>query len=103
MLAIILKSLAAGKHVISEKPVGPDVASGAELIKTYFDQYQLKGLIWRVAENYEAEPGIRAAAEAIRDGKIGKVQAFSVRVVGFIDESSKFYKTSWRTVPDVGP
>ncbi|KAG6840904.1 hypothetical protein C0991_003365 [Blastosporella zonata] len=98
--SIILKALAAGKHVISEKPVAPDVKQGLELIKQYNELYKPKGLIWRVAENFEAEPGFRAAAAAIADGKIGKVIFFRTVVYNHIDKSSKWYNTPWRTVPD---
>jgi predicted dehydrogenase len=98
---IVLKALAAGKHVISEKPVAPDVASGLKLIATYEAEYKPKGLIWRVAENWEAEPGYTTAAQAIRAGNIGKVIFFSFRGVGYMDQESKWYKTPWRTVPDV--
>lgn len=99
--SVILKALAAGKHVLSEKPVAPDVADGLKLIATFASQYQPKGLIWRVAENFEAEPGYRVAAKAIRDGKIGKVIFFSSRAVNHLDQTSKWYNTPWRTVPDV--
>lgn len=98
---IILKALAAGKHVLSEKPVAPDVAQGLDLIKTYNSQYKGKGLIWRVAENFEAEPGFRAAGDAIASGKIGKVIFFKTVAFNYIDKESKWYKTPWRTVPDV--
>ncbi|KDQ32487.1 hypothetical protein PLEOSDRAFT_1091124 [Pleurotus ostreatus PC15] len=98
--SIIIKALAAGKHVLSEKPVAPDTSSGLSLIAKYNEEYKPKGLVWRVAENFEAEPGFQAAATAIRDGKIGKVSFFDVRVVNYIDKESKWYKTPWRTVPD---
>ncbi|TFK65538.1 oxidoreductase family protein [Pluteus cervinus] len=98
--SIVLKALAAGKHVLSEKPVAPDVASGIELIKTYNSTYKPKGLIWRVAENFEAEKAVQAAAEAIRAGKIGKVIFFKAVVVNYIDKTSKWYLSPWRTVPD---
>ena len=98
---IILKSLAAGKHVLSEKPVAPDVKQGLEIIGTYHQLYKNKGQVWRVAENYEAEPGYRAAAAAIRSGKIGKVIFFKTLAVMNMDKNSKWYKRPWRTVPDV--
>ncbi|KAL4259216.1 Gfo/Idh/MocA-like oxidoreductase N-terminal domain-containing protein [Pleurotus pulmonarius] len=98
--SIIIKALAAGKHVLSEKPVAPDTSSGLSLIAKYNEEYKPKGLVWRVAENFEAEPGYQAAATAIREGKIGKVSFFDVRVVNYIDKESKWYKTPWRTVPD---
>jgi predicted dehydrogenase len=43
---IIRQALAAGKAVLSEKPVAKDVAEGAKLIAEYRSQYAPKGLIW---------------------------------------------------------
>jgi predicted dehydrogenase len=97
---IILKALAAGKHVISEKPVAPTVESGVALIQNYETNYKPKGLIWRVAENFEAEPGLRAAAKAIADQKIGKVLFWNLQVLNNVDKDNMWYKTPWRTVPD---
>ncbi|KAF7356356.1 GFO-IDH-MocA domain-containing protein [Mycena venus] len=73
--SIVRKALAAGKHVLSEKPVAPDVAGGISLIKEYNEKYR-ENLVWRVAENYEAEPGFRTAGELIAAGKIGKINFF---------------------------
>ncbi|KAG9307907.1 hypothetical protein JVU11DRAFT_12951 [Chiua virens] len=97
---IVLKALGAGKHVISEKPVAPDVASGLKLIATYEAEYKPKGLVWRVAENWEVEPAFVIAAQAIRAGKIGKVVFYSLRSVGRLEKDSKWYNTPWRTIPD---
>lgn len=99
--SIVRKALAAGKHVLSEKPVAPDVAGGIALINDYENQYKPKGLVFRTAENWEVEPGYQAAGKAIRDGKIGKVAFFNARVVNYIAKDNKYYKTPWRTVPDV--
>ena len=99
--AIILKALAAGKHVLSEKPVAPDVNKGRALIHEYESKYKPKGLVWRVAENFEAEPGFQAAQRIIREGKLGKLVYFSARAYNWIDEDSKWYNTPWRTIPDV--
>lgn len=99
--SIVLKALAAGKHVLSEKPVAPDVAGGLKLIAEYNSVYKPKGLVWRVAENYEVEPAHLAAAKIIKSGKIGKINSYNVRVVNYIGKDSIWYKTPWRTIPDV--
>ncbi|KAF7762051.1 hypothetical protein Agabi119p4_8644 [Agaricus bisporus var. burnettii] len=98
--AIVLKALAAGKHVISEKPVAADVQSGLKLIADYNSNFKSKNLIWRVAENFEAEAGYQAAAAAIRAGKIGQVHSFKAEKIDYIDTETKWYKTPWRTIPD---
>ncbi|KAL6298949.1 oxidoreductase family protein [Sparassis latifolia] len=98
--SIILRALAAGKHVLSEKPVAADVVRGLALIKEYETTYKPKGLVWRVAENFEVETGYQTAAQLIKEGKIGKVTFFNARVVNYIDQTSKWYNTPWRTVPD---
>lgn len=48
---LILRALAAGKHVLSEKPIGKDVKAAKDLIEEYEKVYKPKGLIWRVAES----------------------------------------------------
>lgn len=57
---IIREALAAGKHILSEKPVAPDVKSGAKLIAHYRAEYAPKGVIWRVAENFEVRRSCRS-------------------------------------------
>ena len=66
-----------------------------------WSRYSKTGLVWRVAENFECEPGIQAAASAIKSGRIGKVAFFRLTSINYIDQESKWYQTSWRTVPDV--
>ncbi|KZT26123.1 NAD(P)-binding protein [Neolentinus lepideus HHB14362 ss-1] len=97
---IILASLAAGKHVLSEKPIAPDVKTAKELIVKYEQSYKSKGLVWRVAENFEAEPAFKKAGALVKEGKIGKVIAYQSKIINYIDKDSKWYKTPWRTIPD---
>jgi predicted dehydrogenase len=47
----VRKALKAGKHVLSEKPVGKDVDTAIKLIEEYEKEYKPKGLIWGVAES----------------------------------------------------
>jgi fructose-specific phosphotransferase system component IIB len=48
---IVIKCLEAGKHVLSEKPIGKDVATAKKLVEEYEKRFASKGLIWRVAES----------------------------------------------------
>ncbi|KEP55058.1 putative NAD-binding rossmann fold oxidoreductase [Rhizoctonia solani 123E] len=97
---VVLKALAAGKSVLSEKPVAKDVKTGIDLIEKWEKEYKPKGLIWRVAENFEVEPGILEAAERIKAGAIGKVRFFNCSMIFPMDKDNKYYQTSWRTIPD---
>ncbi|KAL5639641.1 hypothetical protein ACGC1H_006300 [Rhizoctonia solani] len=97
---VVLKALAAGKNVLSEKPVAKDVKTGIDLIEKWEKEYKPKGLIWRVAENFEVEPGVLEAAERIKAGAIGKVRFFNCSMIFPVLKDNKYYQTSWRTVPD---
>lgn len=96
---IVLRALEAGKHVLSEKPIAPTVKDGIKLIRTYESVYRPKGLVWRVAENFESEPGLRTAGKAIANQKIGNVCFWNLQVLNHVGMDSMWYKTSWRTVP----
>jgi predicted dehydrogenase len=48
---MIRRAWRAGKHVLSEKPLGRDVAEGKALIREYENEWKPNGLIWRVAES----------------------------------------------------
>jgi predicted dehydrogenase len=98
---IIKKCLEAGKHVLSEKPIGPDVASAKSLIETYESTYASKNLHWRVAENFAHEPSVIRASELIKSGKgpLGPVLYYDVKTVNHVKAGSKYHATEWRTVP----
>jgi hypothetical protein len=118
---IVLRALAAGKNVLSEKPVAKNVKAGLELIEKWEKDFKPKGLIWRVAENFEgtyawvihswlhlifllselAEPGLVEAARRIQAGAIGTVRFFNLSLISSVAKDNKYYNTSWRTIPDV--
>jgi len=97
---IVLRALAAGKNVLSEKPVAKDVKTGLSLIEKWEKDFKPKGLIWRVAENFEVEPGLVEAGRKIKAGAVGDVRSFNYSIINNTDKSSKWYNTAWRTVPD---
>lgn len=94
--SVIEAALRAGKHVISEKPVAPDVASGRQLIETARAITAKTGKVWMVAENYRYEPAFQRAGEAVRGGAIGRPIQFSWSTSAAVDPQNKYYHTAWR-------
>lgn len=71
-------ALKAGKHVLAEKPVGPDVESAKKLISWYREIAAEKKVTWAVAEQFRFLPKYVWAAEQART--LGKVIGFNFRV-----------------------
>ncbi|KAM3446837.1 hypothetical protein MY3296_009291 [Beauveria thailandica] len=117
--AFVRAALAAGKHVLAEKPIAPDVAAARALIA-----YSKSDAVTRsggggggggeaatptlsIAENQRFFPRFTfalqeaAAAAADDDGgrDLGRVTHFSVRVSDMVGTEGKYYKTAWRQAP----
>jgi len=92
------RALAAGKHVISEKPVAPDVATGRRLIERY--QHDFSDRVWMVAENWRYEPSMVRAAEVVRSGEIGRPLMFHWIFYVDMTPANKYYHTAWRRAGD---
>jgi predicted dehydrogenase len=87
------QSLATGKHVISEKPIAPDVSTGRRLLDLYSGR---SSQVWMVAENWRYETAFMHAAEVIQSGEIGQPLVFHwVLHIPFMPDG-KYYQTSWR-------
>lgn len=75
-----LKCLAAGKHVLCEKPIASDAQQATEM----FDAAQRAGLVLMEAFMYRCHPQTHAIVEQVRSGAIGKLKlirtAFCFRV-----------------------
>jgi predicted dehydrogenase len=91
----VLKALAAGKAVLSEKPVGPSYAAGEALIKAA-KRYKP---VWMVAENFVFMPHIVQAETWLAAGRLGDVRLAEVTQMNVLDEKVPFFHTSWRTAP----
>ena len=68
-----LQSFAAGKHVVLEKPIAPDLAS-CERILAAAEQ---AGTVFMVAEQAQYWPDVVKASELIADGAVGTIIAAS--------------------------
>lgn len=86
-------ALAAQKHILSEKPIAPDVAAGQSLLA---QQTHHPGLVWMVGENWRYEEAFVRAAEIVRRGLIGDPLTCSWAIYIPITDRNKYYHTSWR-------
>jgi predicted dehydrogenase len=62
-------TLAAGKHVLVEKPFAPSVAEAREVVETAAE----RGLTLMVSQNYRFFPAPRVVADLIQRGELGPV------------------------------
>ncbi len=90
----IERALAAGKHVISEKPAAPDVATGRRLLDLYHRQHADQ--VWMVAENWRYDPALSHAAEAIRSREVGAPLVCNWPQYADLSPDNKYYQTEWR-------
>ncbi|KAL1874012.1 hypothetical protein VTK73DRAFT_566 [Phialemonium thermophilum] len=95
--AVVRKALAAGKHVLSEKPIAADVAGAKALIADY-QKLKAPGPIWSVAENFRFTHSLRVAAERVR-AVGGKVVTFHLKMYKLVAPDDKYFNTEWRKVP----
>ncbi|KAL2862721.1 uncharacterized protein BJX67DRAFT_391096 [Aspergillus lucknowensis] len=96
----IKAALAAGKHVLSEKPIAKDLATAQDLVSWYGNSANVNKskTLWGVAENFRFTKKWLRTAEEVR--KLGGVKTFRVSVRGKTSPDSKYYKTPWRKVPE---
>ncbi|MEM7534834.1 MAG: Gfo/Idh/MocA family oxidoreductase [Chloroflexota bacterium] len=88
----IEKSLLAGKHVISEKPI----AANSEEAQHLIDLHQGQNTVWMVGENWRYESAFVKAAEIIQRGDIGRPITCHWSVHIPMIPSNKYYSRTWR-------
>ncbi|KAL4903159.1 hypothetical protein BDW74DRAFT_156745 [Aspergillus multicolor] len=98
--AYIKEALAAGKHVLSEKPIAKDLATAQDLINWYNDSANVdkSRTLWGVAENYRFIRKWLTTAEEVQ--KLGGVKTFRVVVRNKVGTEGKYFNTPWRKTPE---
>lgn len=87
------RALAVGKHVVSEKPIAANVATGQKLI----DQYtHFSNQVWMLAENSRYENAFVRAAEIVQRGEIGKPRTCHWIIYQPITPNNKYINVPWR-------
>jgi predicted dehydrogenase len=90
---VVAQALAAGKHVVSEKPIAPSRAEAQSLIDLHRRHPER---VWMVAENWRYEEAFVRAAELLRNHAIGRPVVAQWAQYSPMTPASKYYVTEWR-------
>jgi predicted dehydrogenase len=97
---IIRRCFAAGKHVLSEKPIAKDVGTARLLLEDYQKKYANKKIIFNVAEQFRYMEGAELARKWIVDeNAVGQLTQVHLRIWRNIKAGGKYYETEWRKSP----
>lgn len=94
--ALVLKALAAGKAVLSEKPIAATVVGAQKLLKAR------KRLTppWMVGENFAFMPHVQRLRSWIETGRLGEVRLVEARQMTFMNRKNPYFMTPWRHAPE---
>jgi predicted dehydrogenase len=82
-------ALAAGKHVLSEKPIAKDIKTAESLIAYYKSDKVKGGATWAVAENFRYLDSFEYARQELR--KLGRVLGFSTKMFWNVKPGGKYF------------
>lgn len=88
----VLAALAAGRHVLVEKPIARTLEEADRMIGAAARE----GRVLMVAENFRFMPGFRAVRRVLEEGTLGALRELHMVARGFRRH------TGWRCAPDAG-
>lgn len=90
---IVLDAIAAGKHVLSEKPIANSPTVADELINAA----DAAGLTFGMVHNYHFLPEFKLMKQHLREGLIGDLRVLTMHFLGVIDHpGAAEYQADWR-------
>lgn len=93
---LVLAAAAAGRHVLSEKPLATIPAEAAEMVAAM----QEAGLRYGIVHNYLYFPELLRVLDLVRAGEIGPVEIAILNWLGVIDApGTAAYRPTWRHDP----
>jgi predicted dehydrogenase len=93
---VVLAAIAAGKHVVCEKPIAAVPAEGAAMV----DAAERAGVVLAVVHNYLFFPEVVALRALIGSGELGEVRTVTVDMLGVVDSpGAAGYQPQWRHDP----
>jgi predicted dehydrogenase len=82
-------ALAAGKHVLSEKPIAGDIKRAENLIK-YYKSDKVKGAAtWGVAENFRFLESFEYGRQEVQ--RLGRILGFQVKIFLHVKQGDKYF------------
>jgi predicted dehydrogenase len=96
---IVLDAIAAGKHVLSEKPLASIPSVANELCEAAEEA----GVTFGMVHNYHFFPEYRLMKRLIDNGEIGDLRVLTLNYLGVIDNPGAVeYHADWRHTMDAG-
>ncbi len=96
---LIHDSLAAGKHVLTEKPLAPNTAVAAEMI----DLADRSNLVFTICHNYLFHPEFGKLKQLIDDEEIGDLRMITMHLLGVGDNTrNSTFKPYWKRSTHAG-
>jgi predicted dehydrogenase len=92
---VVLRALARGKPVLSEKPVAPSVARGERLVR----EASRLSVPWLVAENFAFLDTVLRIQHWVERGRLGAIRLAQVHQFTVMDRKNPYFHTPWRQAP----